>query len=168
MRQLVLVLTAIVLSVSPVRAAPTPEQRAWFERLSPEEAAAAIQAAEDRQRMERWDTVVRVAVTEMIRTSDVRYLSPADDLGWRAPTALGTVVKVWWALEMPKKAAVPFDVQVRWKHEGTLIRLQTYGIDRPSPNYRLHDLATVKRPGTWTIQVLLDERVLAERSFVVR
>lgn len=165
-RMLAVVLSLICLS-HPVLALPDADQRAWFDGLSPDEAAEVFQAYEDRQRMARWDAVTVIAVTDMVRTTDIRFMKPTDILPWNARVASDSKVKVWWAVEMPRKSATPFDLEVRWFHEGKEIRMQTFGIDKPSPHYRLWDTLSLKRLGTWTIRITSQGRTLATNTLYV-
>lgn len=161
------VLSVLLALASAAVAAPTPDQLAWFERLSPEEAAGAQRAYEDFQRQEHWDQITRVAVTDFVRTPDVVYLNKVGVTPWTDPVRKGDAMKVWWVVEMPRHAPTPFDVQVVWEHEGKQIRLQTLSVDRPSPNYRLHDIYKPTRPGVWTVSVLIDGRMMAQNNFRV-
>jgi len=148
-------------------ASPTADQRAWFEGLSPGQAAAAQRAYTDIQRQERWSEITEVAVTDLVRTPDVKYLNHVGVIPWSTTVAMNEQMKVWWVVEMPRRARVPFDVQIRWVHNGIIIRLQTYAVTAPSPNYRLHDIQVVRRAGPWKVQIVVNEHVLAEKSFRV-
>lgn len=167
MHNIALALFVLILSASPARATPTPEQRSWFDNLSAEEAAAVLQAYSDSKRMERWDTVTQVAVTDLVRTKDVVRLNPTEVIPWDRLALLNDKTKVWWTVEMPRAAVTPFDVRVEWIHDGAVIQMKTFSVERPSPNYRLWDMITLKRRGVWTVRVLLGNAVLAQNRFTV-
>ncbi len=163
----VMIALPFFLAVTFAQATPTTEQQAWFHDLSPEEAGAVRQSYEDRQRMERWDTVTKIGITDFVRTQDIRLLNPTEIITWNEPVKVGTKVKIWWVVEMPRKAVTPFDIRVEWYHGDNRIKEQAYAVDRPSPAYRLFDLATVKRLGEWTVRIVYDGRALASNSFRV-
>lgn len=165
----ILVFFAVFLSFSAFSfAEPNREQYEWFGTLSPEEAVAAKRVYEDFQRQERWDSITEINVTDFMISRDMRYLNDVGANTWGYPVPLNETRKVWWAVEMPKKTVTPFDIQIQWVHEGKIIRMQTYAITKPSPNYHLHDLMTVRRAGRWEVRIVKDGKVLATRSFNAR
>lgn len=166
MRRFAVVLSLVLVS-NLAFALPSAEQRVWFNSLSEDEAEAVRQAYKDQQLMKRWDSVTEVAVTELYRSPDMKYPKPENAIGWSTPVSRGEKVKVNWAFTMPRKASTPFDTEIRWFCDGKEIRKMTYGIDRPSPHYRLWDVQTMRRTGTWTIQITMGGRVLAESRFSV-
>lgn len=162
----ILVFFAVFLSFSAFSfAEPNREQYEWFGTLSPEEAVAAKRAYENIKRQERWDSITEINVTDFVITGDTRHLKEAGVDSWEYLVPLNEVRKVWWAVGMPKKTVTPFDIQIQWVHEGKVIRLQTYAITKPSPNFHLHDLMTVRRAGRWEVRIVKDGKVLATRSF---
>ena len=141
-------------------------EQAWLDQLErdPSRVRALISAEESQKRMEHWESVTDVGVTELHFCSGLNGRDPGPIID-RVP--VGTSVVVWYALETPRDMSVPFPVLVHWKHNGTLDRLETDDIDAPSPRYRLHDRQSLNKAGTWTASVIYRGRELATTTITV-
>ncbi len=141
-------------------------EQAWLDQLErdPARVRALISAEENASRMEHWDTVTSVDVTGLYFCLETNGRDPGQIID-RVP--VGTSVVAWYSLEMPRKMDVPFLVQVHWKHNDTLDRLETHEVTAPSYHYRLWDRQSLRRAGTWTATVVYNGTDLATTTITV-
>jgi len=144
----------------------TTEEQTWLTELSqdPARVRALILAEENATRMEHWNSVTAVGVNYLVFCSSLNGRDPGPEI---TSSTVGTSVVVAYALEMPRKMAVPFKVQIHWKLNGVLDRMDTHTVTDQSPNYRLWDRQTMSEAGTWTATVVYNGHELATTTITV-